>query len=67
MALPCVPFRRAPARQVAQQLFTIFNHSKLQRDTHLRRREPDTWSIPHRLTHIPDEPLYFVGSDFLTR
>src|SRR5580700_5284584 len=51
--------------QTAQQLFAILNHRELQPDTYLRGREPDTWSVLHRLAHVPDETLNFVGKDFL--
>jgi hypothetical protein len=45
----------------------IFNHCELQCHTYLWRREPDTRSIPHRLAHVSDELLYFVGNDLLKR
>src|SRR5258708_12271155 len=54
-------------RQAAQQLFAIFNHRELQRHAHLRRRKPDTRSVPHRLVHISDQSLNFVGNDLLAR
>jgi hypothetical protein len=67
MAQARVPFSELLCRQAAQQLFAIFNHRELQCHTHLRRCEPDTWSVPHCLAHVPDQSLHFDRKDLLVR
>src|ERR1700720_601741 len=60
-------FNELLRRHAAQQLFAVLNHRELQSEPRLWRREPDTWSVPHRLAHVPDETLYFVRNDLLAR
>src|ERR1700724_4055292 len=61
------PFRKLLGGQGVQQFFSIFNHRQLQRQPDLRCRQTDTWSVAHRIEHIPNESPYLFANDLFPR
>jgi hypothetical protein len=43
----------------------IFNHSNLKRFSNLRRGQAHPWSIPHGVSHVPNQILDVFAADLL--
>ena len=43
----------------------IFNHRDLKRFSNLRRGQAHSWSIPHGVSHVPDQVLDVFAADFV--